>query len=160
MVLAYYGFLSVLSVLLLGNVNLSDQVSTYQEGVKTAAAPGSKVTITVGEQNGFAYTVNGETVSPYRIAVSGNYYNDEVYPGRGFVDLFLVVDTGIYGYYRWDIPPPPNDNVLQIRIWNRFNAEFIFRVICPYPVYADQLRHGQYNSTAVLINGLSRSQVR
>ena len=119
------------------------------------AGPGSKVAITVGEQNGFFYTVTGETSSPYRIAVSGDYFNDEARPYRGYVNLFLAVDPGIYGYYRYDFI---KDNILQIRIWNRVGSEFIFKVTSPWPVYADQLYHEQFNATSVRVGAPSRSQ--
>jgi hypothetical protein len=117
----------------------------------TSAYPESKVTITVGDKNGFAYTVNGVTHSDKKIAVSGQYYDDEVHEA-GYARLFLVVDTGVAFY---DLRP--QGNVLDVYIRNYAYDEFYYSVICPQPVVANQLRHGQTNATAVLITGPSRS---
>ena len=118
----------------------------------TATGTESRVTISVGETNGFYYTVNGVTYSPFRIAVSGEYFNNELLY-TGYAHLFLGVDSGIYYYW---IQPQPN-NVLQVYVQNYARAEFFFEVISPYPVSSLDLRAGQYNATAILVTGPSRS---
>jgi len=109
------------------------------------------VTITVGEKNGFSYTVNGITYSDKKIAVSGEYFNDE--PNRyGYTRLFLVIDTGI-SYYALR----PQGNMLDVFIRNYDYNEFYYTIYCPQPVTAYDLHEGQINATAVLITGPSRS---
>ena len=107
----------------------------------------SKVTITVGEKNGFAYTVNGITDSIHKISVSGEYFNDEA-AGYGYARLFLVVDTGV-GYYSLR----PRGSALDVYVENYYYDEFHFEILCPSPVTAYDLHEGQINATAVLITG-------
>lgn len=111
------------------------------------------MTITVGEKNGFAYTVNGATYSPHKISVSGEYLNDDTYPARGYARLFLVVDSGVEFYSL-----RPSGNVLDVYIRNRW-GEFFYEILCPPGVAAYHLWEGQINATAVLVTGPSRSQV-
>ncbi|OXA45544.1 uncharacterized protein LOC110857090 [Folsomia candida] len=136
----------------------SPRLSAFQESTKTigilAAPQESKVTITVGEKTGFAYTLNGYTQSPYKIAVSGEYFNDPV-AHDGYVRLYLVVDTGI-AYYSLR----PSGNILDVYVQNGYRAEFYFEILCPYPVRAYDLWEGQINATAVLVTGPSSSAVR
>jgi len=138
-------------------VALAPQLIAHQESVKAVDAadnPGSSVTITVGEKNGFVYTVNGYTRSPFKIAVSGEYHNDELYPARGFGRLFLVVDTGVAFYSL-----RPTGNILDVYVQNRFGNEFFYEILCPPGVGAYHLWEGQTNATAILVTGPSRSQV-
>lgn len=111
----------------------------------------------MGEENGFAYTVNGWTGSPAKIAVSGEYFNDEG-ARAGYARLFLVVDTGV-AYYAYQ-PRRNAPNVLDVYVENYYYDVFNFEVICPYPVTAFNLREGQINATALLITGPSRSALR
>lgn len=120
---------------------------------RAAGTPESKVTITVGEKNGFAYTVNGYTQSIHRISVSGEYFNDEA-ARYGYARLFLVVDTGV-AYYALR----PRGSILDVYVQNYYYDEFFFEIICPEPVRTYNLHEGQINATAVLITGPSRSSV-
>jgi hypothetical protein len=133
------------------------KLNDYQESTKKIAInnnqPESKVTITVGEDNGFQYTVNGHTYSRERIAISGEYFNDE-YHSDGYVRLFLVAEPAI-GYYA----VRPLSNRLDVYVQNYYYEDFYFEVYTPYPVSGYDLRHGQINSTAILITGPSRSVV-
>ena len=115
--------------------------------------PESRVTITVGEDNGFHYTVNGRTFSPQRIAVSGEYYNDE-YAGDGFVRLFLVAEPSVIYY-----AVRPRGDRLDVYLQNYYYEDFYFEVLTPYPVSGYDLDHGQVNQTAVLVTGPSRSAI-
>lgn len=115
--------------------------------------PESRVTITIGEENGFQYTVNGRTYSRERIALSGEYFNDEIH-ARGYARMFLVAEPAI-GYYA----VRPAGNRLDIYVQNYYYEEFYYEVYTPYPVSGYDLRHGQVNSSAILITGPSRSVV-
>ncbi|CAL8117453.1 unnamed protein product [Orchesella dallaii] len=133
------------------------KLNAYQDSSKknsiSAAYPESRVTITVGEDNGFHYTVNGVTNSQERIAVSGEYYNDE-YHGDGYVRLFLVAEPRLV-YYE----TRPVGNRLDFRVQNYYYEWFYFEIYTPAPVTGYDLRHGQINSTAILVTGPSRSAV-
>lgn len=115
--------------------------------------PESKVTITIGEQNGFQYTANGITNSVQKIAVSGEYFNDAV-NRYGYARIFLVVDSGV-AYYGLR----PRGNRLGVLIQNYNYDEFYFEILSPNPVNAFNLDAGQINATAVLITGPSRSTI-
>jgi len=129
---------------------LETKQSAFQEGVKVGKE--SKVTITVGEKDGhFAYTVNGYTLSPYKISVSGEYFNDAV-SHYGYARIFLVVDSGV-AYYALR----PRGNKLDAYMLNGAQAEFFFEIICPRQVSAYHLQEGQINATTVLITGPSSS---
>jgi len=137
------------------HVNTTEpKLNDFQESSKkTANHPESRVTITVGEDNGFQYTVNGLTHSRERIAVSGEYFNDEL-NRYGYARLFLDAQPSIVYY-----AVRPVGNRLDVYVQNYYYEEFYYEVYTPYPVDSYDLRHGQVNSTSVLITGPSRSAV-
>ncbi len=125
--------------------------------ISRAGGQKSEVSISVGEKNGFLYTVNGRTFSNKRITVSGNYFNDELH-GDGWAHLFLGVDTGVY---YTEYIPEPDAGALHIYVENFYGDQFYFTVLVPPTVsVVRDLVGGKFNDTAILINGPSRSARR
>jgi len=127
------------------------QLKAYQENKRASNSDESTVSITVGEEK-FSYTANGMTRSPAKIAVSGEYFNDEI-QRYGYARMYLIVE-GI-GYYA----VRPVGNRLDVYVEDYYYNPFYFEIFSPYPVTARDLGIRQYNESTILVTGPSRSVV-